>query len=380
MEPGGHGEPWVRQLPTGQYAATVYVRDQDGARRRISRTRNTARAARLAVLDGARQRSAGPTGTGGLTGATLFRDAAGMWLADREAQGTAATSIDHYRDRLSVILPVLGALRLSEITAGRVKIAFDRLAPGRAVSTLRAYRSVVSGVLHMAVAADAIPANPASNALGGRRHRPKIPRALTRAEWEALTTAVATDPTAPEWLADVVAFMLGTGVRIGEALGLRWLDVDVIDTANPHVSITGTLVRVRGRGLVRSTGKTLAAHRTIPIPDHVASMLRARMSGTTDASAVFCTPTGGWIDPTSAQRSMRKALDRAGFEWVTSHVFRKTAATILDAQGVSIREIADHLGHANVSMTQDVYLGRQQDSSAAAAALNRAWRTDHDDA
>jgi integrase len=46
------------------------------------------------------------------------------------------------------------------------------------------------------------------------------------------------------------------------------------------------------------------------------------------------------------------------FSWVTSHVFRKTAATELDRAGLSARQIADQLGHAKVSMTQDRYMGR----------------------
>jgi integrase len=59
---------------------------------------------------------------------------------------------------------------------------------------------------------------------------------------------------------------------------------------------------------------------------------------------------------------------------VTSHVFRKTAATELDRDGLSARVIADQLGHANVSMTQDRYLGRQAVTSDAADALDRAHR------
>jgi integrase len=41
--------------------------------------------------------------------------------------------------------------------------------------------------------------------------------------------------------------------------------------------------------------------------------------------------------------------------WITSHAFRKTTATVLDNDGQTARQIADHLGHARVSMTQDTY-------------------------
>nr|WP_246066217.1 tyrosine-type recombinase/integrase [Geodermatophilus aquaeductus] len=68
---------------------------------------------------------------------------------------------------------------------------------------------------------------------------------------------------------------------------------------------------------------------------------------------------------------MRRALDRAGFAWVTSHVFRTTVATRLDEAGLSARQIADHLGHTRPSLTQDVYLGHGVASPEAAAALQR---------
>src|SRR6266508_2789649 len=58
--------------------------------------------------------------------------------------------------------------------------------------------------------------------------------------------------------------------------------------------------------------------------------------------------------------------------WITSHAFRKTTATILDDAGQSARQIADQLGHARPSLTQDVYMGRRAKNPAAAAALEAA--------
>ncbi len=60
--------------------------------------------------------------------------------------------------------------------------------------------------------------------------------------------------------------------------------------------------------------------------------------------------------------------------WITSHSFRKTAATILDQAALSARLVADQLGHARPSMTQDVYMGRRAVDSQAALALEAALR------
>lgn len=57
---------------------------------------------------------------------------------------------------------------------------------------------------------------------------------------------------------------------------------------------------------------------------------------------------------------------------MTSHVFRRTAATEMDRDGLTARQIADQLGHAKVSMTQDRYLGRRAVGKDAANSLDRA--------
>jgi transcriptional regulator with XRE-family HTH domain len=58
--------------------------------------------------------------------------------------------------------------------------------------------------------------------------------------------------------------------------------------------------------------------------------------------------------------------------WITSRSFRKTVATILDEAGQSGRQVADQLGHARASMTQDHYIGRKVLNPGAAAALDAA--------
>ncbi|MBA8823824.1 integrase [Saccharopolyspora lacisalsi] len=68
---------------------------------------------------------------------------------------------------------------------------------------------------------------------------------------------------------------------------------------------------------------------------------------------------------TGARR--RDFRNRAGYPWVT---FRRPVATILDEAGLSARQIADQLGHSEVSMTQDVYMGRRAAGREAADALS----------
>ena len=84
---------------------------------------------------------------------------------------------------------------------------------------------------------------------------------------------------------------------------------------------------------------------------------------------VFPAPLGGWRDPSNTQADLREAFAAAGFEWVTTHAFRKTVATLMDHAGLSSRAAADQLGHASTSMTTDVYFGRKVAITGAAAVL-----------
>ena len=59
---------------------------------------------------------------------------------------------------------------------------------------------------------------------------------------------------------------------------------------------------------------------------------------------VFPAPLGGWRDPSNTQSDLRAAFDKAGFDWVTSHVFRKTVASVMDHAGLSSRAAAVNSG------------------------------------
>jgi len=163
--------------------------------------------------------------------------------------------------------------------------------------------------------------------------------------------------------------MLATGLRIGGALAVTWSDVD-LDAGT--VDVDWKLIRITGEGLRRVRRLKGGADRTLPLPPFAVTMLSRRRPDPRALGPVFPDALGGWRDPSNTSRAFREARDAAGFSWVTSHVFRKTCATILDEAGLPARAIADQLGHARPSMTQDVYMARRVLSSATAAALEAA--------
>jgi integrase len=103
-------------------------------------------------------------------------------------------------------------------------------------------------------------------------------------------------------------------------------------------------------------------------------MIRRRKLASGGRGPVFPDSAGGWRAPSNTSRDLRYARGSEEFPWVTSHVFRKTAATELDHAGLTARQAADQLGHAKVSMTQDRYLGRRALDQAGAGAHDRAHR------
>jgi integrase len=166
--------------------------------------------------------------------------------------------------------------------------------------------------------------------------------------------------------------MLATGVRIGEALAAVWSEVDF---AAGTVQVTSTLVRVKGEGLLRKGTKSRAGERTLPLPETAVAMLRRRfMTGARLDQPLFPDVLGGFRDPANVRRELREARGTEALAWITSHSFRKTAATILDEAALSARLVADQLGHSRPSMTQDVYMGRRAVDSQASVALEAALR------
>ncbi|WP_029429862.1 tyrosine recombinase XerC [Blastococcus sp. URHD0036] len=361
-------------LGKGRVRAQVGFRDFDGRRRSVSRFGRTKAEAERRLRAALRDRDSAPDE--GNSSDSRLATVATAWLAEVDDSDLATGTKRLYRFAVqSYVLPGIGQLRLREITVPAVDRLLTAVRTSHGAGAAKSARSVLSGILAEAVRRGAIPTNPVREVGSRRAHRRPTagPRALTVDEERQLRERLAADDeTVKLDLPDLVDFMLGTGVRIGEACAVRWAAVD-LDAATLRVE--ATLIRVPGRGLaIQEAPKTTAGRRTIALPAFVVDLLRRRRAqvSTADGSEVaFPSPTGRLRDPHNTSSNLRQALNRAGFEWVTSHVFRKTVATRLDEAGLSARQIADHLGHNRPSLTQDVYMGRGLAAPEAAAALER---------
>jgi integrase len=158
------------------------------------------------------------------------------------------------------------------------------------------------------------------------------------------------------------AVTLAIGLRRGEALGLRWEDVDL---EAERLSVRHTLQRTR-EGLQFTSPKTQRSRRTVELTARQVVVLRehqARQAGEKreagdrwrEHGLVFSTPIGTPIEPRNLNRSFVALRDRAGVRRVRLHDLRHTCATLLLAKGVDARTIMEILGHSAINVTMNVY-------------------------
>jgi integrase len=364
---GTHGAVRI-YVTTGGFRARTLYRDFDGTTRAVERTGRSRAAAESALKLALRDRSRADA-AGEITANTRVRVLANLWFTSLHDH--SPTTLEAYRNRLDAqLLPSLGDLRVRELTVGTTDRFLRTVSARNGVAVARVCRSVLSGMCRLAARYDALDRNPTRDA-GTLASKPStVPRALSILEIRQLRAMLTYDERAiSRDLPDFVAFMLGTGLRIGEASAVTWRSVDL---AAGTVDVLGTVVRLSGQGLsIKSAPKTKAGFRKLVLPTWCIEVLEQRLgSGPPDLNEpVFTAPRGGIRDPSNTSADLRAALDTAGFTWVTAHVFRKTVATLMDEAGLSARAAADQLGHAAPSMTQDVYFGRRTAHTGAAAAL-----------
>jgi integrase len=189
-----------------------------------------------------------------------------------------------------------------------------------------------------------------------RAVRPEV-RALAPDEVRALLDAAKGDR-----FEAILTVAIAVGLRRGEALGLKWSDLD-LDAA--VLRVQRALVYVDG-DLRFVDPKTKRSRRTVPLPSVSVQALREHRRGQaaerlaagpewTDHDLVFPSATGGPMDPNNLGRHFRALCDRAGIGRVRLHDLRHTCASLLLAQNVHPRVVMEILGHSGIAITMDTY-------------------------
>jgi integrase len=213
-----------------------------------------------------------------------------------------------------------------------------------------------------------------STAQEGRRHQGEM-RTWTKEQLRAFLDAVADDRLAALW--HTIAF---TGMRRGEAIGLRWSDVDL---ENGRLSVRRALIPTN-REVVVSESKTVKGRRVVvldPVTIEVLESQAARQldeqnewdEGWVETGLVFTAGNGSALDPESISRYWRQAVKKSMLPPIRLHDLRHTHATLALQAGIHPKVVSERFGHATVSITLDTYShaipAMQEEAAALIAGL-----------
>lgn len=364
-----HGAISIVEVASGKWRARTRYRYEDGSLRQVERFSTSKPKALRALAMGIAAIDASQSGT--LTGSTTLEALSVRYIESKGGERTTAGTLAQYKKTLERnVLPRVGKLTISEATPERLQRFLNEVTAASGPGAAKSCKSILSGMLGLAVRNGAVRTNPVRE-LERIRQKREGAEALSLEQLDALLVAVRGDTRLRELdLVHVIEFMADTGCRVGEALALRWKSIDL---AAGTVTLNATVVRIMGEGLLlQEHGKTEASGRTIKISDNLQSVLDLRWLERVDVTndLVFPTVTGKLRDPQNTDRDWRLARRRLELGEVKLHAFRKTVATLLDAAGLSARDIAEYLGHKNPSMTQDRYMSKTAGTARAAAALS----------
>ena len=178
-----------------------------------------------------------------------------------------------------------------------------------------------------------------------------------------------------------------TGMRRGEAIGLRWQDVDL---ENARLSVRRALIPIN-REVVVSEPKTAKGRRSIALDPETVEVLKAQAArqldeqhewdeSWVDSGLVFTAENGEALDPESVSRYFRQAVKKAMLPPIRLHDLRHTHATLALQAGVHPKVVSERLGHATVSITLDTYShaipAMQEEAAALIAGLVFAAETE----
>ena len=401
----------IREKRPGVFIVTVFLGRTGNKRLYVSHTtRGTRKAAEAKLRAMLGDKDSARLGRPDRRPVGEFLDA---WLHDVVSIKVRPSTLANYtREVNTYVSPGLGAVRLDKLTTLQVQAWVRGLGDrGLAPRTVRAAAGVLNAALRYAVRLRLLPYNPCADVELPRRSRKelKIPGEAARAR---LLAELQADGWWPLW-----CLMLTTGLRPGEALGLKWSDLDL---STGVLTVQRSLTRLKGSWELTEP-KTTTGRRALPLPVEALEVLRehqarqavtaARYAGfAEDLGFLFADALGQPLNWATARlRHWGPALRRAvmtcavcglplrkSTEGKLAHTgptlvgsdgraadhapapfkelrglrpydLRHISASLLLAAGVSLRTVSERLGHSDAGFTLSTYTHLVPGSSSAAA-------------
>jgi len=359
--------PWAFVLEVGDHA--------DGRRRQVLRSGFvTKREAQEALREEIQRRAAGVVvDPGRLTVGQFLQE---QWLPglSRVRESTHRSYTQHAR---TYLVPLLGGRPLRDLSTPDVNLLTAALGKptslgGRGLqpATVRLVHATLRAALADAVRWGLLPSNVALGAQLPQRRRPEM-RVWSAEQVRAFLKIYAEDELGP-----VLAVIAHTGLRRGEAVGLRWRQVD-LDRA--LLVVDHQLVENGYRNVSSGEPKTKRGRRVLSLDPGTVALLgqqkRRQERQHADAGLpqppewVFTRADGGHLHPEQLTRRFPRMARRADLPVIRLHDLRHTHATLGLAAGIPAKVMADRLGHSSVLLTLDTYSHVSPALDAAAAEL-----------
>ena len=263
--------------------------------------------------------------------------------------------------------PRWGNIRASDVRYSDVRAWVTELSGKRGATTvIRAY-GILAAILDVAVRDRRLGENP----IRGIKLPKKTPKRriyLSHRQVELL----AQEARYP----NVILFLSYTGLRWGEATGLRVRDVDLL---RRRVYVQENAVMVNG--VIRTGTPKTHANRSVPYPDFLEAFVRADLRGKSPEQLMFGNGDDHLRLPSSQDGWFARAVRRAqrtdpDFPRISPHDLRHTAASLAISAGANVKAVQRMLGHASAAMTLDTYADLfDDDLDYVAVALSRARST-----
>lgn len=365
----------VHVTPAGSgFRARTRFRDLDGVTREVERTGKTKGAARNALTAYLTERTT--PAADAITGESLVRDVAAVWL-DERTTGPRALTINTRRRYREVIrdhiAPAVGSLRIREATVTRLDRFVKNVAEDVGPATAKLCVSILSGVMGLAVRHGAAASNPVRDIAKVQVESTEV-RAMTFAEVSRARAAVAAyvagEPIVPgekvrrgrsraDDLLDIVDVLLATGMRIGEALAIRWPDVD-LEAGTVRVCGTVVMTDTKPLRLIRQPFTKGKKEQVYLLPAFgVEALMRRRVAMTVanTEDLVFPSQAGTIRDAGNVRKTLARIFEQVDLGWVKPHTFRKTVATVIEREA-DLRTASEQLGHGSEAVTRRHYVQR----------------------
>lgn len=281
----------------------------------------------------------------------------------------------NYRWALAPMIEAIGAKRITDLEPEDIEAVVDGLAErGMSRESVKRVRSVTAKALDAAVKRGKATRNVARMAEMPRTAPPVQKRSLTVEQAEALLQAAKGDP--------VEAFILTglmLGLRPGELLGLRWVDVDL---AAGTLEVAGSLKREGSTLRLGDVKRGIRqSRRRLELPGPVVEVLRAHRTAQrtarllagpewVDLGLVFPTAVGTPMHPSAMNKRLARVTERAGIgHWSMTELARHSAASLMSDRGIPLEVIADTLGHSSTRMLEKHYRHQVRPSLGAHVAV-----------